>query len=100
MTRRRLFGGHRRDSPEQVLKGYAGYLQADALAQYTGLFAAGAVVHVACNARAAAVRRGPGVSSKQAAFSSAGSIFRHGVNEWPSGRKAFAFLVGHPEAEI
>ena len=52
MTRRRLFGGHRRDGPEQLLKGYAGYLQADALAQYTGRFAAGAVVHVACNAHA------------------------------------------------
>src|SRR5690348_6216146 len=32
--------------------GYAGYLQADALAQYEGLFAAGRVVHVACNAHA------------------------------------------------
>jgi len=43
---------YRRDGPEQVLKGYAGYLQADALAQYEGLFATGAVVHVACNAHA------------------------------------------------
>jgi transposase len=42
---------YRRDGPEQILKGYAGYLQADALAQYEGLFATGAVVHVACNAR-------------------------------------------------
>lgn len=43
---------YRRDGPEQVLKGYAGYLQADALAQYEGLFATGRVVHVACNAHA------------------------------------------------
>jgi transposase len=43
---------YRRDGPEQALKGYAGYLQADALAQYEGLFATGAVVHVACNAHA------------------------------------------------
>jgi transposase len=43
---------YRRDGPEQFLKGYAGYLQADALAQYEGLFRAGAVVHVACNAHA------------------------------------------------
>lgn len=43
---------HRRDGPEQFLKGYAGYLQADALAQYEGLFATGEVVHVACNSHA------------------------------------------------
>jgi transposase len=43
---------YRRDGPEQLLKGYAGYLQADALAQYEGLFATGRVVHVACNAHA------------------------------------------------
>ncbi len=43
---------YRRDGPEQILKGYAGYLQADALAQYEGLFATGSVVHVACNAHA------------------------------------------------
>jgi transposase len=43
---------YRRDGPEQILNGYAGYLQADALAQYEGLFATGAVVHVACNAHA------------------------------------------------
>jgi transposase len=43
---------YRRDGPEQFLKGYAGYLQADALAQYEGLFATGKVVHVACNAHA------------------------------------------------
>jgi hypothetical protein len=43
---------YRRDGPEQFLREYAGYLQADALAQYQGLFAAGRVVHVACNAHA------------------------------------------------
>jgi transposase len=43
---------YRRDGPEQFLKGYAGYLQADALAQYEGLFDTGSVVHVACNAHA------------------------------------------------
>jgi hypothetical protein len=43
---------YRRDGPEQFLKGYAGYLQADALAQYGGLFTTGEVVHVACNAHA------------------------------------------------
>jgi transposase len=43
---------YRRDGPEQFLKGYAGYLQADALAQYERLFRAGRVVHVACNAHA------------------------------------------------
>ena len=43
---------YRRDGPEQFLKGYTGYLQADALAQYEGLFRAGGVVHVACNAHA------------------------------------------------
>jgi transposase len=43
---------YKRDGPQQFLKGYAGYLQADALAQYEGLFATGGVVHVACNAHA------------------------------------------------
>src|SRR5262245_4908083 len=43
---------YRRDGPEQFLKGYAGYLQADALAQYEGLFATGEVIHVAWNAHA------------------------------------------------
>jgi hypothetical protein len=43
---------YRRDGPEQFLKGFAGYLQADALAQYEGLFATGEVIHVACNAHA------------------------------------------------
>jgi transposase len=43
---------YKRDGPEQFLKGYAGYLQADALAQYEGLFAKGQVMHVACWAHA------------------------------------------------
>jgi len=43
---------YRRDGPEQFLQGYTGYLQADALAQYEGLFATGDVIHVACNAHA------------------------------------------------
>jgi transposase len=43
---------YRRDGPAGVLQGYAGYLQADALGQYEGLFATGAVTHVACNAHA------------------------------------------------
>jgi transposase len=43
---------YRRDGPEQFLRGYAGYLQADALAQYEGLFAGGEVIHAACNAHA------------------------------------------------
>ena len=43
---------YRRDGPEQFLKGYAGYLQADALAQYEGLFVTGKILHAACNAHA------------------------------------------------
>ncbi len=43
---------YKRDGPEQFLKGYAGYLQADGLAQYEGLFATGRVMHVACWAHA------------------------------------------------
>jgi hypothetical protein len=43
---------YRRDGPEQFLAGFAGYLQADALAQYEGLFASGRVTHVACLAHA------------------------------------------------
>jgi transposase len=34
--------------PTEFLKGYQGYLQADALAQYEGLFAGGKVKHVCC----------------------------------------------------
>jgi transposase len=43
---------YRRDGPEAFLAGFAGYLQADALAQYEGLFARGRVAHVACWAHA------------------------------------------------
>jgi hypothetical protein len=43
---------YRRDGPVQFLKGFTGYMQADALAQYEGLYATGEVVHVACNAHA------------------------------------------------
>jgi transposase len=43
---------YRRDGPEQFLKGYAGYLQADVQTQYEGIFATGEVVHAACNAHA------------------------------------------------
>jgi transposase len=41
-----------RDGPEGILKGYTGYLQADALAQYEGLYVTGKVRHVACWAHA------------------------------------------------
>jgi transposase len=37
--------------PERFLKDYKGYLQADALAQYEGLFGPGKVEHVCCWAR-------------------------------------------------
>jgi transposase len=40
------------DGPEQFLKGYKGYLQADALAQYEGLFGPGKVEHCCCWAHA------------------------------------------------
>jgi transposase len=43
---------YRRDGPEGVLKSYTGYLQADALAQYEGLYATGRIKHVACWAHA------------------------------------------------
>src|SRR5207244_1735405 len=38
--------------PNELLKDYAGYLQADALAQYEGLYASGKVKHVCCWAHA------------------------------------------------
>lgn len=38
--------------PEQFLKGYKGYLQADALAQYEGLYGLKKVIHVCCMAHA------------------------------------------------
>jgi transposase len=40
------------DGPGQFLKGYKGYLQADALAQYEGLFGEGKVEHCCCWAHA------------------------------------------------
>jgi hypothetical protein len=43
---------YRRDGPEGILKSYTGYLQADALAQYEGLYATGRIKHVACWAHA------------------------------------------------
>jgi transposase len=43
---------YRRDGPAGILQGYTGYLQADALAQYEGLYATGQVKHVACWAHA------------------------------------------------
>jgi transposase len=43
---------HTAAGPEQFLKGYRGYLQADALAQYEGLYASGLVRHCCCWAHA------------------------------------------------
>ncbi len=43
---------YRRDGPAGILQSYTGYLQADALAQYEGLYATGQVRHVACWAHA------------------------------------------------
>jgi transposase len=40
------------DGPTRFLKGYEGYFQADALAQYEGLYAEGRVNHVCCVAHA------------------------------------------------
>jgi len=40
------------DGPTRFLAGYAGYFQADALAQYEGLYAEGRVTHVCCVAHA------------------------------------------------
>src|SRR5262249_55124185 len=40
------------DGPARFLAGYEGYLQADALAQYEGLYADGKVRHVCCVAHA------------------------------------------------
>lgn len=40
------------DGPRRFFAGYRGYLQADALAQYEGLYAGGAVTHVGCWAHA------------------------------------------------
>jgi transposase len=43
---------HTAEGPERFLKDYTGYLQADALAQYEGLYATGQVKHVCCSAHA------------------------------------------------
>jgi transposase len=43
--------GYSRDGPTQFLAGYTGYVQADALKQYAGVYAAGAT-HVCCFAHA------------------------------------------------
>jgi hypothetical protein len=43
---------YRRDGPAGILHNYTGYLQADALARYAGLYATGQVKHVACRAHA------------------------------------------------
>ena len=44
--------GYAADGPEAFLAGYRGYLQADALAQYAGLYATGQVWHCCCWAHA------------------------------------------------
>jgi transposase len=42
----------KRDGPSQFLKGFQGYLQADAFSGYDGIYAGGDVVEVGCNAHA------------------------------------------------
>src|SRR5262249_39648919 len=42
----------KRDGPQQFLRDYAGYLQADAFSGYDGLYAPAAVLRVGCNAHA------------------------------------------------
>jgi hypothetical protein len=42
----------KRDGPSQFLKGYRGYLQADAFTGYDGIYVGGEVVEVGCNAHA------------------------------------------------
>jgi transposase len=43
---------HARDGPERILRSYRGYLQADALPGYNGLFTSGAIREVGCWAHA------------------------------------------------
>jgi transposase len=43
---------HARDGPQRILQGYRGYLQADALPGYNGLYASGAIHEVGCWAHA------------------------------------------------
>ena len=42
----------KRDGPSRFLKGFGGYLQADAFSGYDGIYAGGDVVEVGCNAHA------------------------------------------------
>src|SRR4051794_19783220 len=42
----------KRDGPSRFLKGFRGYLQADAFSGYDGIYAGGDVVEVGCNAHA------------------------------------------------
>jgi transposase len=43
---------HKRDGPSQFLRGFHGFLQADAFSGYDGIYAGGDVVEVGCNAHA------------------------------------------------
>jgi transposase len=43
---------YKAEGPEEFFKGYKGYLQADALAQYEGLYGPGKVLHVCCMSHA------------------------------------------------
>ena len=45
-------GSRKRDGPESFLKGYRGYLQADAFSGYDRIYAGGEVIEVACWAHA------------------------------------------------
>jgi transposase len=43
---------HKRDGPSRFLRGFRGFLQADAFSGYDGIYAGGGVVEVGCNAHA------------------------------------------------
>jgi transposase len=43
---------HKRDGPSHFLRGFAGYLQADAFSGYDGIYAGGQVIEVGCDAHA------------------------------------------------
>lgn len=43
---------HKRDGPSRFLKGFRGFLQADAFSGYDGIYAGGDVIEVGCNAHA------------------------------------------------
>jgi transposase len=72
-----------RDGPSTFLKGFRGYLQADAFSGYDGIYAGGDVVEVGCNAHARrkfiesrttdAARSGKGGKRVSVQFSSASS---------------------------